>query len=313
MVGRGAMTNSVEELAGAKLIFAVGTNTTETHPVLSIRVKEAVRKGAKLIVADPRKIELTRWATRHLPLHIGTDTALLNAMANVILSEGLEDRDFIAQHTEGFDEFREFVQEFTPELAEQITGVPAADIIASAREYATTKPAAIIYTVGVTEHTCGVHNVQSLGNLAILCGNFGLESSGVNPLRGQNNVQGAGDMGALPYDLPGYQKVQKEEVRLNWEKAWGVKLSDRVGITNVAAIEEILEGNIHAAYIMVENTVVSDANANKTRPAPDPNSNKPRRALEALDFLVVQEIFLTETAKLADELDAATPGRTGAF
>jgi hypothetical protein len=144
-------------------------------------------------------------------------------------------------------------------------------------------------TVGVTEHTCGVHNVQSLGNLAILCGNFGLESSGVNPLRGQNNVQGAGDMGSIPYDLPGYQKVQKEEVRLNWEKAWGVKLTDRVGITKVTAIEEILEGNIHSAYIMGENTVVSDANANKTR-----------RALEALDFLVVQEIFLTETAKMAD-------------
>ncbi len=283
------MTNSVAELAGAKLIFAVGTNTTETHPVLSIRVKEAVRKGAKLIVADPRKIELTRWATRHMPLRIGTDTALLNAMANVILSEGLEDREFIEKHTEGFEEFREFVREFTPERAEEITGVPAGDIIASAREYASTKPAAIIYTVGVTEHTCGVHNVQSLGNLAILCGNFGLESSGVNPLRGQNNVQGAGDMGALPYDLPGYQKVQKEEVRLNWEKAWGVKLTDRVGITKVAAIEEILEGNIRSAYIMGENTVVSDANANKTR-----------RALEALDFLVVQEIFLTETAKLAD-------------
>jgi formate dehydrogenase major subunit/formate dehydrogenase alpha subunit len=283
------MSNSVAELAEAKLILAVGTNTTETHPVLSIRVKEAVRKGAKLIVADPRKIELTRWATRHLPLRIGTDTALLNAMANVILSEGLEDREFIARHTEGFEEYREFVREFTPELAGEITGVPAEDIVASAREYATTKPAAIIYTVGVTEHTCGVHNVQSLGNLAILCGNFGVPGSGVNPLRGQNNVQGAGDMGCLPYDLPGYQKLLKEENRRKWEEAWGVKLPENVGMTKVHAIEEVLRGNIHSAYIMGENTVVSDANASKTR-----------RALEAIDFLVVQEIFLTETAKLAD-------------
>jgi formate dehydrogenase major subunit len=289
MVGRGAMSNSIAELADAKLILAVGTNTTETHPVLSIRVKEAARKGAKLVVADPRRIELTRWATRHLPLRIGTDTALLNAMARVILDEGLEDHDFIAAHTEGFEEFREFVQKYTPERAEQITGVPAADIVATAREYATTKPAAIIYTVGVTEHTCGVHNVQSLGNLAILCGNFGLEGSGVNPLRGQNNVQGAGDMGCLPYDYPGYQKIQKEEARLTWEKAWGVPLSDRVGMTKVHAIEEILDGNVHSAYIMGENTVISDANASRTR-----------KALEAIDFLVVQDIFLTETAQMAD-------------
>jgi predicted molibdopterin-dependent oxidoreductase YjgC len=300
MVGRGAMSNSIAELADARLILAVGTNTTETHPVLSIRVKQAVARGAKLIVVDPRKIELTRWATRHLQLRVGTDTALLNAMAHVILEEGLEDREFIAAHTDGFDEFREFVKAFIPERAEEITGVPAEDIAAAAREYATSKPAAIIYTVGVTEHTCGVHNVQSLGNLAILCGNFGLPSTGVNPLRGQNNVQGAGDMGCLPYDYPGYQKVQKEESRLNWERAWGVPLSERVGMTKVHAIDEILRGNIHSVYIMGENTVVSDANASKTR-----------KALESVDFLVVQEIFLTETAQIADVvLPAAAWGET---
>ena len=201
------MTNSIAELAEAKLILAVGTNTTETHPVLALRVKEAVRQGAELIVADPRRIELTDLATRWLPLRIGTDTALFNAMARVIIEEGLESRDFIERHTEGFEEFRSSVQEFTLERAEEITGVPAEEIAAAAREYATTKPAAIIYTMGITQHTCGVQNVQSVSNLALLCGNFGLPSSGVNPLRGQNNVQGACDMGCLPDVLPAYQKV----------------------------------------------------------------------------------------------------------
>ncbi len=283
------MSNSIAELADAQLIFAVGTNTTETHPVLSIRVKEAVRKGGKLIVADPRRIELTDYATRWLPLHIGTDTALLNAMAHVIIEERLADDGFIEKHTDGFAEFRQFVAAYTPERAAKITGVPAEDIVAAAREYAAAKPAAIIYTLGVTEHTCGVHNVQSLANLAILCGNFGLPSSGVNPLRGQNNVQGAGDVGCLPTDYPGYQKVGKEDARRSWEEAWGVPLSDRPGITKVRAIDDILAGRIKSVYIMGENTVVSDANASRTR-----------RALEAVDFLVVQDIFLTETAALAD-------------
>jgi len=283
------MSNSIAELADAKLILAVGTNTTETHPVLSIRVKQAVRRGAGLIVVDPRRIELTQFATRWLPLHVGTDTALLNAMARVIIEEELYDRDFVERHTEGFEELREFLRDYAPERAAEITGVPAAEIVAAAREYAAARPAAIIYTLGVTEHTCGVHNVQSLANLAILCGNLGLPSSGVNPLRGQNNVQGAGDVGCLPTDYPGYQKVGKEEARRRWEQAWGVSLSDRPGITKVMAVDEILRGRVHAVFIMGENTVVSDANASKTQ-----------RALEAVDFLIVQDIFLTETAKLAD-------------
>lgn len=283
------MSNSISELAGARLILAVGTNTTETHPVLSIRVKEAVRRGAKLIVVDPRRIELVDYATRWLPLRVGSDTALFNAMANVITSERLYDRSFVEEHTEDFEDFRRFVAEYTPERTVEITGVGVEEIVEAAREYATTKPAAIIYTLGVTEHTCGVHNVQSLANLALLCGNFGLPSSGVNPLRGQNNVQGAGDMGCLPTDYPGYQKVGQDEMRSRWERAWGARLPNRPGITKVRAIEEILRGNIKAIYIMGENTVVSDANAAKTR-----------RALEAVDFLVVQDIFLTETAQLAD-------------
>ncbi len=283
------MSNSIEELAGARLILAVGTNTTETHPVISLRVKEALRKGARLIVVDPRRIELVDYATRWLRLRVGTDTALFNAMAHVIIRERLLDASFVAAHTEGFEEFRAFVERYTPEYAEEVTGVPADDIVAAAREYATTKPAAIIYTLGVTEHTCGVHNVQSLANLAILCGNFGVANSGVNPLRGQNNVQGAGDVGCLPTDLPGYGKVGKDEVRKRWEAHWGVTLPERPGITKVTAVDEILRGRVKAVYIMGENTVVSDANAAKTR-----------RALEVAEFVVVQDIFLTETARLAD-------------
>ena len=283
------MTNSIAELAGAKLILAVGTNTTETHPVLATRVKEAVRKGAKLIVADPRRIDLADHATRWLRLRIGTDTALFNAMARVIIEEGLESRDFIDRHTEGFEEFRKSVQEFTPEYAEKITGVPAAEIVAAAREYATTKPAAIIYTMGITQHTCGVQNVQSLSNLCLLCGNFGLPSSGVNPLRGQNNVQGACDMGCGPVDLPGYQKIANDDVRRKWEQAWGANLPDRPGLTKIAAIDAMLEGRVKAAFVMGENSLISEADASKAR-----------RALEALDFFVVQDIFLTDTAALAD-------------
>ena len=289
------MTNSIAELAGAKLILAVGTNTTETHPVLATRVKEVVRKGAKLIVADPRRIDLADHATRWLRLRIGTDTALFNAMARVIIEEGLESRDFIDRHTEGFEEFRKSVQEFTPEYAEKITGVPAAEIVAAAREYATTKPAAIIYTMGITQHTCGVQNVQSLSNLCLLCGNFGLPSSGVNPLRGQNNVQGACDMGCGPVDLPGYQKIANDDVRRKWEQAWGANLPDRPGLTKIAAIDAMLEGRVKAAFVMGENSLISEADASKAR-----------RALEALDFFVVQDIFLTDTAALADVVLPAT-------
>jgi formate dehydrogenase major subunit/formate dehydrogenase alpha subunit len=283
------MTNSIAELAEAKLILAVGTNTTETHPALAIRVKEAVRKGAKLIVADPRRIDLADRATRWLRLRIGTDTALFNAMAHVIIEEGLESRDFVDQHTEGFEEFRRSVQEFTPEYAEQITGVPAEEIVAAAREYATTKPAAIIYTMGITQHTCGVQNVQSLSNLCLLCGNYGVPSSGVNPLRGQNNVQGACDMGCGPVDLPGYQKIANDDVRRKWEQAWGANLPNRPGLTKIAAIDAMLEGRVKAAYVMGENSLISEADASKTR-----------RALEGLDFLVVQDLFLTDTAAVAD-------------
>ncbi|MBF8267052.1 MAG: fdhA6 [Dehalococcoidia bacterium] len=283
------MSNSIAELEDAPLILAAGTNTTESHPVISLRVKKAVSKGAKLIVVDPRKIELTDFATRWLRLKVGTDIPLYNAMAHVIIEEGLYNKEYVAARTAGLEEMREFLKEYTPEYAEEITGVPAEEIVAAAREYAAARPASIIYTLGITEHSCGVHNVQSLANLALLCGNFGVENGGVNPLRGQNNVQGAGDVGCLPNLLPGYQRVGDDKARQRWEREWGVELNPRPGITKVAAIDEVLKGKLRAMYIMGENTVVSDANANKAR-----------RALEAVEFLVVQDLFLTETALLAD-------------
>ena len=290
MVGRGAMTNSIEELTGSKFILVAGSNTTETHPVISLRMKRAVRNGATLVVVDPRKIELTRWSKRHLQLRVGTDIALFNAMAHVIIKENLYDADYVRTRTEGFDDLAKHVELYTPEYASEISGVPVLDIISTAREYAAHHgKAAICYTVGITEHSCGTHNVQSLANLGMLCGNFGRMNAGVNPLRGQNNVQGAGDSGCIPTDLPGYQKVEKQAVREKFEKAWGTKLPARRGITKITAMDQMLRGRVKAAYIMGENTVVSD-----------PNANHAEHALKALEFLVVQDIFLTETAQMAD-------------
>lgn len=282
------MSNSIAELGEAPLILAAGTNTTESHPVIALRVKRAVANGARLIVADPRKIELVSFAHRWLRLKVGTDIPLYNAMAHVIIEEELYEKDYVAARTEGFEELRRFLKSYTPAYAEGITGIPREEIVAAAREYATAERAAIIYTLGITEHSCGVHNVQSLANLALLCGNFGIPNAGVNPLRGQNNVQGAGDVGCMPDYLPGYQRTTKDEAREGWERAWRVKLNPHSGITKITALDEILKGGIRAVYIMGENTAVSDANVGKTR-----------RALKAVEFLVVQDIFLTETAEMA--------------
>ena len=284
------MSNSIEELGETRFLLVAGSNTTESHPVISLRMKKAVRNGATLVVVDPRRIELTKWAKRHMQVKIGTDIALFNAMCHVIIREGLYDRDFVARRTEGFEDLRRHVESYTPEYAEALCGIPKEDIIATAREYAAASPrAAICYTLGITEHSCGSHNVQALANLGMLCGNFGQPSAGVNPLRGQNNVQGASDSGALPTDLPGYQKLEKPEVRAKFEAAWGAALPRRRGITKITALDQMVRGRIKAAYIMGENTVVSDANASHSR-----------HALEACDFVVVQDIFLTDTAKLAD-------------
>ena len=283
------MTNSIGEIPGADVLFVIGSNPTEAHPIIGLKIKEAVSRGARLIVADPRDIWLTKIAWLHLPLRPGTDLALMNAMAHVILSEGLENKEFIAARTENFEEYRRIVEQWPPERAAGICEVPADDIRRAAREYAGADRASIIYTLGITEHVCGTFNVLGLANLALLTGQIGKESSGVNPLRGQNNVQGACDMGALPDVYPGYQKVAVEENRQRFEQAWGVELPATPGMTIPDMLEGAAEGGVKAIYVMGEDPVMSEAHARFVR-----------EALGRLELLVVQEIFLSETAKLAD-------------
>ncbi len=284
------MTNSIEELADSNLILVTGSNTTEAHPVISLRMKRAVSKGAKLIVVDPRKIELTKWADRYVQIKVGTDIPFYNAVANVIINEKLYDERYVSTRTEGFEAFATHVQNYPPEYSAEICGIDVEDIYYVAREYAKASPgAAICYTLGITEHSCGSHNVQSLGNLGMLSGNFGAYAGGVNPLRGQNNVQGAGDSGAIPTDLPGYQKLEKPPIREKFEAAWGAPLPKRRGITKITAMDQMIRGNVRGVFVMGENTVVSD-----------PHANHAEHALKSAEFVVVQDIFLTDTARLAD-------------
>jgi formate dehydrogenase alpha subunit len=288
--GSGAMTNSIDELKNAACIFIIGSNTSEAHPVIALDVKEAVVKnGTRLIVADPRQIDITRFAELHLAQKPGTDVALINAMMNVIINENLLDTDFVKERTEGFEEMAAALKDFTPEKAENITTVPAQNIRQAAGIYAGASTASIIYSMGITQHTTGTDNVLSLANLSMLTGNVGKESSGVNPLRGQNNVQGACDLGALPNVYPGYQSVEDSKIQAKFEKAWSKKLSPNKGLTVVEIFHAVETGDIKAIYIMGENPALSD-----------PNLNRTRKALEMIDFLVVQDIFLSETAQYAD-------------
>ena len=287
--GSGAMTNSINEIEGADVIFIIGSNTTEQHPLIGDRVLRAITKGAKVIVADPRQTQVAKLSSLYLMHKPGTDVALLNGMMNVIITEGLEDKKFIAGRTEGFEELKKTVASYTPERSAEITGVPKESIIEAARIYAWSKKSIIVYSMGITQHTTGVDNVMSCANLAMLTGNVGKEFTGVDPLRGQNNVQGACDTGALPNVFPGYQAVTDEKLRNKFERAWKVNLPAQPGLTVVEMINGILEGKIKAMYIMAENPMVSD-----------PDVNHVGEALKALDFLVVQDIFLTETASLAD-------------
>ena len=290
------MSNSIAEIEDAPCLFCVGTNMTETHPVIALRVKKALRNGARLIVADPRRTELAGMAHRFLQLRSGSDTALFNAMAGVIIEEGLVDEEFVSSRTCGYEELAAFLKPLTPEWATGVTGVPAAEIRRSAREYAGAERAGIYYTLGVTEQTNGVGNVRSLVNLALLTGNLGKRSAGINPLRGQNNVQGAGDCGALPTNYPGFQKVDDPASRAKFEAAWGVALGPKPGITKLQALDRAVSGELKAMYILGENTLLTD-----------PNLSHTQRALESLEFLVVHDIFMTETAKLAD---VVLPGAT---
>ena len=288
--GSGAMTNSIQDILDSNCFFVIGSNTTENHPVIAKYIRQAVLdKGAKLIVADPRKIGLVRDASIWLRHRGGTDVALLNGIMNVIISENLYDADFIAERTENFDELKNVVQKYSPEIVEQITGVPANKIIEAARLYANAPKASIIFSMGITQHTTGTDNVLSTANLAMLTGNLGKTGSGVNPLRGQNNVQGACDLGALPNVYPGYQSVEDYNIRQKFENAWNVALDEHSGLTVVEAFNAARKGEVKAMYIMGENPMLSD-----------PDIKHVEEGLKNLNFLVVQDIFLTETAKYAD-------------
>ena len=284
------MTNAMAEVEGADVVFVIGSNTTENHPVLSLSIKRAAREGRiKLIVADPRRIELTRFSDLHIRHACGTDAALLNGLMHIILEEKLHDQAFIEARTEGFEEFAQGLAQYTPAFVSQITGVPEADLYAAARMYATAEKATILYAMGITQHATGTNNVLAVADLAMMTGNVGKESTGVNPLRGQNNVQGACDMGGLPNLYPGYQRVDDSQVQEKFESAWGVSLSGQPGLTLVEMMDAAAEGQVRGMYFMGENPLLSD-----------PDANHVREGLENLDFLVVQDLFLTDTAELAD-------------
>ncbi len=302
--GSGAMTNSIYELKDSACIFAIGSNAPEAHPLIGWRIITAKDKGARIIVCDPRKIDMARYADIHIQHYPGTDIALLNCLMNVIISEGLEDKEYIKTRTEGFEELKKVVAKYTPEYTAPIVGVDAELLVKAAKLYATTKPAAIAYTLGITEHTVGAENVMSVANLAMLTGNVGIESGGVNPLRGQNNVQGACDMAALPNVYPGYQKVDNPDIQEKFEKAWGVKLSPKPGLTLTDQIIQAREGKIKGLYIIGEDPLTSD-----------PNITEVRKALESLEFLVVHEIYMSPTAQMADVIlpGASFAEKTGTF
>ncbi|MCP4450124.1 MAG: formate dehydrogenase subunit alpha, partial [Planctomycetes bacterium] len=288
--GSGAMTNSIDEIRHAGCIFVIGSNTTDAHPVIGLTIKEAVVKnGARLIVADPRGIDLVRFAEVHLAQKPGTDVALINAMMHVILTEDLQAASFIKERTENFEAMEAVIKDCTPEKAEAITTVPAELIRVAARAYAGAEASSIIYSMGITQHTTGTDNVLSLANLAMLTANVGIESAGVNPLRGQNNVQGACDLGALPNVYPGYQSVEDSAIHRKFQQAWDVDLSDKKGLTVMEMMHAVEQDKMKALYIMGENPALSD-----------PNLNRTRQALEDIEFLVVQDIFLSETAEYAD-------------
>ncbi|MBT9141076.1 MAG: Formate dehydrogenase H [Dehalococcoidia bacterium] len=332
------MTNTVDEITGTGAILVIGSNPTENHPIVGYRIREAVRRGAKLIVADPRHIPLVNIADVHLQFKPGTDVALCNALAHVIIKEGLEDKEYIENRTNGFEYLKEIVESYTPEYVSSITDVPAEDIRKAARLFAGAESASIFYCMGVTQHTSGTENVVALTNLSLLTGNLGILHGGMNPLRGQNNVQGACDMGCLPNVLTGYQPVYgdretdtywrrlkleqddslacslqeidtseiiadtveferpvykgmsvSEEIRNKFSRVWGVKLSDAPGRTSAEMFHHNPSRRNRVMYIMGENPVISD-----------PDAKHVRECLEEMDFVVVQDIFLTETAQYAD-------------
>jgi formate dehydrogenase alpha subunit len=289
--GSGAMTNSINEFEEADLFLVTGSDTTEQHPLIGSRIVNAVNdRDAKLIVVDPRRIELAKYATIYMAQNNGTDVAWINAMCNVIIKEGLYDRKYIEERVEDFDQLRKVVEAYTPEYAEKITGIDRDSLIRAARLYAKSKKAMIVYSMGITQHTTGVDNVKSLANLAMLTAHVGFACTGVNPLRGQNNVQGACDLGALPDVFSGYQKVTDAAARGKFAGAWAVdNLPSQAGLTVTEIMSRARKGKLRGLFIMGENPVISD-----------PDSNHVREALEKVEFLAINEIFFSDTAQYAD-------------
>jgi len=288
--GSGAMSNSISDIEHADLLFVIGSNTTECHPIIGRRIKRAVRfRGAKLIVADPRTTELAQMADvclNHLP---GTDVALLNGMMRQIVDEGLHNRKFVEERCEESEPFLESLDQYPMEYVKEITGVSADKIRDAALMFGKAKKAIVLYGMGITQHTTGTDNVKAVSNLLMLTGNIGRRGTGFSPLRGQNNVQGACDLGALPNVFPGYQVVASPQVREKFEKAWGANLTNRPGLTLTEMFNAVHEGRLNAMYIMGENPTMSE-----------PDADHARTALAMLDFLVVQDLFLTGTAEFAD-------------
>jgi len=303
-IGSGAVSNPVMDVTRAEVVIVIGANPTVNHPVAATWIKNAVRTGTKLIMCDPRRSELTRHAHRHLQFKPDTDVAMLNAMMHVIVSEGLVDKDFIASRTIGYEELAANVAGYSPEAMAPICGIDAETIRYVARLYATSKGSMILWGMGVSQHVHGTDNARCLIALALMTGQIGRPGTGLHPLRGQNNVQGASDAGLIPLAYPDYQRVDSPEVQARFEAAWGVPLDPQVGLTVVEIMDATLAGDIKGMYIMGENPAMSD-----------PDANHAREALAALDCLVVQDIFLTETAYLADVIlpASAFAEKTGTF
>lgn len=291
------MTNSIRDIANeSRCIFIIGSNTTEQHPVIGSKIRRAKRqRGAKLIVADPRRIDIAEYADLYLRHRPGTDIALLNGIMHVILRESLHDQAFIAARTEGFEELQATLAKYTPEVASEITGVPAQDIVAAARMMAEHRPGALLYAMGITQHKMGVANVMSCANLQMLLGNMGVAGGGVNPLRGQNNVQGACDMGGLPNVYTGYQPVTQPAAQAKFEAAWGVPLDDKVGLTVTEMLNGAEHGTVRCLYIVGENPMTSD-----------PDLRHVQYSLDKAEFIVLQELFFSETAPYADVIFPAS-------
>ncbi|PQC07793.1 formate dehydrogenase subunit alpha [Enterococcus faecalis] len=289
-LGSGAMTNPIADITeDVDMILLVGSNPEEAHPVIGAQIRQAIQRGTQVVVVDPRKINLVKDSALHLQVQAGTNVAFANGMMHVILKEGLADRHFIEERTEGFSDLEKMVADYTLEKVAEICHIHPEDLIQAARMYAKAEKAPIIYCLGVTEHSTGTEGVMSMSNLAMLVGKVGKPGCGVNPLRGQNNVQGACDMGCMPYDFPGYQKVNNPEVIDKFEKAWHVPLNRNTGLTSTKVLPAATAGNVKGLYIFGEDPIVTD-----------PDTGHVRQALESLDFLVVQELFMTETAAYAD-------------